>query len=206
MSRVRIGIDFDNTIICYDRVFAAAAQRRGLVPDGWQGLKTDLRNYLQSKPGGELAWQGLQGWVYGKGIGDAEIFPGVSDFLATCRQTKASVYIVSHKTKFGHQDPDRTNLRAAARGWMQAAGLIGTEHSALAIDHVYFEDTLAAKVERLASLQLDIFIDDLVDVFEQPHFPREIRSILFASPEISRQGHYKPMATWADIHREVFAA
>ena len=68
MSRVRIGIDFDNTIICYDKVFAAAAQRRGLVPDGWTGLKTDLRNYLQSKPGGELAWASGLNAVYLSGL------------------------------------------------------------------------------------------------------------------------------------------
>ena len=40
------------------------------------------------------------------------------------------------------------------------------------LDDVYFEDTLAAKVDRLASLDLDVFIDDLADVFEQPHFPQ----------------------------------
>ncbi|SDS22610.1 hypothetical protein [Bradyrhizobium canariense] len=206
MSRVRIGIDFDNTIICYDKVFAAAARDRGLIPGEWTGLKTDVRDYLRSKPGGEHAWQGVQGWVYGKGIGGAEIFPGLSDFLSTCRQTGSNVYIVSHKTQFGHQDPDRTDLRAAARDWMQGAGLIGTEHSALSLDDIYFEDTLAAKVDRIAGLELDIFIDDLVDVFEQPHFPRQIRSILFANPETSRHGHYKPLATWADIRHEVFAA
>ena len=74
MSGVRIGIDFDNTIICYDKVFPAAASQRGLVSGEWKGSKTDLRDDLRSRPGGELAWQGLQGWVYGKGIGEAEIF------------------------------------------------------------------------------------------------------------------------------------
>ena len=206
MSGVRIGIDFDNTIICYDKVFAAAAQRRGLVSNGWSGLKSELRDTLRAKPGGELAWQGLQGWVYGKGIQDAEIFPGMPDFLAACRRTGAEVYVVSHKTQYGHQDADRTDLRAAARGWMQAAGLIGTALSALSLDRIYFEDTLAAKVDRLASLDLDIFIDDLVDVFEQPHFPQRTRPILFASRDASRPGRYRSLATWAEIQAEVFAA
>ena len=186
MSRVRIGIDFDNTIICYDKVFAAAARQRGLVPDEWTGSKTDVREYLRSKPGGERAWQGLQGWVYGKGIGSAEIFPGVMDFLDACRLNDVNVCIVSHKTQFGHQDPDRTDLRVAARDWLRATGLIGAENSALTVNDVYFEDTQAAKVERLASLDLDVFIDDLVDVFEQPHFPQGTKSILFASNRASR--------------------
>lgn len=168
---MRIGIDFDNTIICYDKVFDSAARRRGLVPSDWIGSKIEVRDYLRSKPGGELAWQGLQGWVYGRGIGNAELFPGVRDFLTTCRETGSDVYIVSHKTRFGHQDPERTDLRTAALEWLRTVGLIGAEASPVAIDNVHFEDTLSAKVERLAGLELDIFIDDLVDVFEQPHFP-----------------------------------
>ncbi|MDA9548057.1 hypothetical protein ACVWYQ_001757 [Bradyrhizobium sp. USDA 3397] len=206
MSGVRIGIDFDNTIICYDKVFAAAARQRGLVPEGWDGLKTDVRDFLRSRAGGELAWQGLQGFVYGKGIGGAEINPGVREFLAACRKAGASVHIVSHKTQFGHQDPDRVDLREAARGWLKSAGLIDTADAAISAGNVHFEDTLAAKVERLASLQLDIFIDDLVDVFEQPHFPKATRSILFTQSQPPYPAHCEPLATWADIHRGVFGA
>nr|GAJ36076.1 hypothetical protein BDOA9_0152880 [Bradyrhizobium sp. DOA9] len=206
MSGVRIGIDFDNTIICYDKVFAAAARQRGLVPEGWDGLKTDVRDYLRSRAGGELAWQGLQGFVYGKGIGGAEIYPGVREFLVACRKAGASVYIVSHKTQFGHQDPDRVDLREAARGWLKSAHLIDISDAAISAGNVYFEDTLAAKVERLASLQLDIFIDDLVDVFEQPHFPKATRSILFTQARPPHPEHCEPLATWADIHRGVFTA
>jgi hypothetical protein len=205
VSGVRIGIDFDNTIICYDKVFAAAALQRGLVPRGWMGSKIEIREYLQAKPGGELAWQGLQGWVYGKGIGGAEIYPGVLDFLAACRQNNSSVCIVSHKTRFGHQDPDRTDLREAARDWLRTAELIGAENSALTLNDVYFEDTQAAKVARLASLELDVFIDDLIDVFEQPHFPRHIRSILFDSSGMARPGPYTSIRSWDAIRREVFA-
>jgi len=205
VSRVRIGIDFDNTIICYDKVFVAAARERGLVPEGWTGSKTDVREYLRSRPGGELAWQGLQGWVYGKGIGGAELFPGVREFLAACRTNGASVFVVSHKTQFGHQDSDRTDLRVAARDWLHTSRLVGTERSAFAANDVYFEDTQAAKVERLASLGLDVFIDDLVEVFEQPHYPRGIKSILFAASVSGTDGHYKSVANWADIQREVFA-
>lgn len=205
MSSVRIGIDFDNTIICYDKVFAAAAHRRGLMPDGWTGSKIEVREYLRAQPGGELGWQGLQGWVYGKGISGAEIYPGVQEFLDACRQAGSDVYIVSHKTRLGHQDPDRVDLRAAAGDWLRATGLIGGENPALRIDDIYFEDTQAAKVERLARLNLDVFIDDLADVFEQPHFPRDVRSILFDSSGNARPGPYKPIASWDEIRREVFA-
>jgi len=205
VNGVRIGIDFDNTIICYDEVFAAAARQRGLVPEGWTGLKSQLRDHLRAKPGGELTWQGLQGWVYGKGIGNATIFPGMLDFLAACRRASADVYIVSHKTQYGHQDPDRTDLRVAARAWMSGSGLIGSSDSALHLDRVYFEDTLAAKVDRLASLELDVFIDDLAEVFEQPHFPPRTRPILFAPTTALRDSRYRSAANWAEVQSEVFA-
>ncbi|RXH13500.1 hypothetical protein EAS54_23680 [Bradyrhizobium guangzhouense] len=206
MSGVRIGIDFDNTIICYDKVFAAVARQRGLVPEGWNGLKNEVRDHLRSREGGELAWQGLQGFVYGKGIGGAEVYPGVQEFLATCSLAGAKVYIVSHKTRYGHQDPDRTDLRDAARSWLRGAGLIDTADAALSAGDVYFEDTQAGKVDRLASLKLDVFIDDLVDVFEQPHFPTTTRSILFTRSQRPCPARCKPIATWAEIRREVFAA
>jgi hypothetical protein len=54
-------------------------------------------------------------------------------------------------------------------------------------------------------LNLDVFIDDLADVFEQPHFPRDVRSILFDSLGNARPGPYKPIASWDEIRREVFA-
>jgi hypothetical protein len=206
VSGVRIGIDFDNTIICYDEVFAAAARQRGLVPADWAGLKRELRDYLRAKPGGELAWQGLQGWVYGKGIKDAAVFHGLPGFLTACRQAGADVYIVSHKTQYGHQDPDRTDLRLAARGWLRLSGLTGSADSALSLDRIYFEDTLAAKVDRVASLDLDVFIDDLIDVFEQPHFPARTRAILFAGLDAARGARFRSAASWAEIQNEVFAA
>jgi len=31
---MRIGVDFDNTVICYDKVFHAAAVEKGLIPGG----------------------------------------------------------------------------------------------------------------------------------------------------------------------------
>ena len=206
MNGVRIGIDFDNTIICYDKVFAAVARRRGLVPEGWEGLKSDVRDHLRSREGGELDWQGLQGFVYGKGIGGAELYPGVREFLSACKQVGAKVYIVSHKTRYGHQDPDRTDLRDAARSWLRGAGLIDTADAALAAGDVYFEDTQASKVDRLASLKLDVFIDDLVDVFEQPHCPTTTRAILFTRSQHPCPAQCQPIATWAEIRREVFAA
>src|ERR1700752_3969148 len=100
--RKRIGIDFDNTIVGYDRVFVEVARREGLVAPDFCGNKQALRDAVRRTPNGELAWQRLQGRVYGAEIASAVMFEGVDAFLRRCREAGAEVFIVSHKTKFGH--------------------------------------------------------------------------------------------------------
>ena len=61
---MRIGIDFDNTIVCYDDVFHKAASLQGLIPEGLPSSKNSVRDYLR-KIGKEENWTRLQGTVYG---------------------------------------------------------------------------------------------------------------------------------------------
>ena len=82
---MRIGLDFDNTLIDYDRVFLAAARERGLVAPDFTGSKREVRDAIRLLPDGELAWQRLQGHVYGAGIGGAVLFDGADQFLQRCR-------------------------------------------------------------------------------------------------------------------------
>ena len=121
-ARLRIGIDFDNTIITYDDVFLATARAWGLLRADFTGSKQAIRDAIRLLPDGELSWQKLQGHVYGKGLDQAAMFEGVDAFLRRCRLSNAQVVIVSHKTEFGHHDPERVNLRDAARDWMTKHG------------------------------------------------------------------------------------
>ena len=50
---MKIGIDFDNTIAGYDRVFDEIAIKQGLVANDWQGGKKALRDYLRTLREGE---------------------------------------------------------------------------------------------------------------------------------------------------------
>ena len=61
---MRIGIDFDNTIITYDDVFRATALGRGLIKEDFAGRsKQAIRDHIRLLPDGEIAWQRLQGQV-----------------------------------------------------------------------------------------------------------------------------------------------
>jgi hypothetical protein len=173
---MRIGIDFDNTLIDYDRVFLEAARERGLVPRDFAGSKKAVRDAIRLLPDGEPDWQRLQGYVYGAGIGGAVPFPGAREFLLGCARAGIATFIVSHKTRFGHYDPTRVDLRQAARDWMGAQGFL----EVVPADRLYFEDDRANKLARIGALGCTHFIDDLEEVFTDPLFPAGVRRILLA--------------------------
>lgn len=200
---MRIGLDFDNTIIRYDEVFAAAAAERGLLPAGFGGNKQAVRDAIRLRPDGELDWQRLQGHVYGKGIGDAQAFPGVDGFLRRARKANADVMIVSHKTEYGHFDPDRVNLRTAALAWMEAQGFFGADDFALRRADIHFAASRAEKLARIAALRCDVFVDDLPEVLDDPDFPACATRILF-SEQSDHNGSYRVCRSWQAIEQAVF--
>ncbi|NBU98384.1 MAG: phosphotransferase enzyme domain protein, partial [Spirochaetia bacterium] len=99
-----IGIDFDNTIANYDSVFTFIGKEKNIISDDWSGNKKELRNLIRSRENGDIEWQKIQGKVYGKFMHKAELFHGFSEFLILCRLRNIKIYIVSHKTEYGHFD------------------------------------------------------------------------------------------------------
>jgi hypothetical protein len=202
---LRIGLDFDNTIITYDDVFLSTARERGLIGADFTGRKQAIRDAIRLLPDGELLWQKLQGQVYGKGLAQASMFEGVDAFLRRCRLNKVPVVIVSHKTEFGHHDPDRVNLRDAARDWMTAHGFFYASGFGIAPDAVYFEATRQDKLARITQLGCSHFIDDLEEVLSDPDFPPGVERILFTEGRPA-SAPYIVCPTWRDIEEQVFRA
>ena len=203
VSGVRIGIDFDNTIIAYDELFCAVAKTCGLIAPSFFGGKQAVRDAIRQLPQGELTWQRLQGEVYGKKIGGATMIPGVVEFLHRCRKEGCAVVIVSHKTEYGHFDPVRINLREAALDWMTINGLFESDY-AIGNNNVYFEETRAEKLARVAKLQLSYFIDDLEEVLTDPAFPQSVQRILFAETAVRANYPFPVYSTWRSIEGYIF--
>ena len=202
---MRIGLDFDNTIIRYDEVFLAAARERGLIPDGFVGAKQAIRDAIRLTPDGEIAWQRLQGFVYGAGVGAAEAFPGLDRFLAETKRRGDTVLIVSHKTEFGHYDPDRVDLRAASRRWMETTGFFAVDGFAIAPGNVFFEPTREEKLRRIRAVECDVFVDDLIEVLEDADFPPGVDKILFGSnPSVEVPSGIRVCKDWDAVARAVF--
>jgi hypothetical protein len=202
----RIGIDFDNTVVCYDKVFVRTAKAEGLIPHDFRGGKAGVRELIRGLDGGEDKWQRLQGKVYGGQMENASLFEGVARFLARCRQrTDTSVFIVSHKTEFGHFDASGINLREVARAWMAKHSFSDRGGLNLANDAIYFESTRDDKVERIARLDCTHFIDDLEEVLGHPRFPAAVRRILFLNGRPEKPAvSYKVCADWQEIEDAVF--
>jgi hypothetical protein len=201
---MRIGIDFDNTIAGYDDVFVDLARRAGLVDDSFRGGKQALREALRQRAGGELVWQRLQGRVYGAGMASAKLIGGVDAFLRYCRSAGENVFIISHKTEYGHGDPQGTNLRQAAFAWMTSQGFFADSGYGLLRENVFFEATRGEKLARIAALQCDVFIDDLVEVLSEPTFPAGVRRILFAQRRNGDDKELVHCSTWEEIYEAVF--
>ncbi len=197
---MRIGVDFDNTIICYDEVFTHLAKLQQLVPPHYSGSKRDLRAVVQASAEGDLAWQRLQGKAYGEFLNIARAFAGVKDFFAACQRHQIDVYIVSHKTELGHHDEKKINLRDAARAWLKEQGFFTDYQPVMSETNLYFETTREAKIERIKSLQCTHFIDDLTEVLHAPTFPSSVKRFLF-QPDSKESNAF---TNWGDIKNAIF--
>lgn len=176
-GHMRIGIDFDNTIVCYDGVFHTAAVERGLIATGLAVDKMGVRNYLRSV-GQEDAWTELQGYVYGKRMELATIYPGVVGFISAATAAGHTIYIISHKTKTPFLGP-QYDLHAAARQFLEAHKLVDQSFGTVLSEHVFFELTMDDKIARIASQECGIFVDDLPEFLTKSGFPSMTRRILF---------------------------
>lgn len=199
MTALRIGVDFDNTLAGYDEVFAAAACDAGLADPGYRGDKQDVRVLCRSRQGGEIDWMRLQGRVYGALMHKARLIDGVRTFFGRCREAGADLFIVSHKTQYGHFDDSKVDLRAAAWAWMDGKGFFDSDGIGLSRENVFFENDRGAKVGRIAALSCAYFVDDLAEVFREPAFPTATQGILFTNGRAAEPGPYLALSDWNAI-------
>lgn len=201
---MRIGLDFDNTIVRYDHVFASEAKKLGMMPLSWGGSKQELRDELLLRPSGDRLWQTLQGRVYGSGMEQAVMFPGVAFFLMRSRERGDDLFIVSHKTEFGHFDSTGTPLRQVALAWMESNGFFEQSRFGLVKENVFFTQTRSEKVDQITRLNLDVFIDDLEEVFVEEGFP-PIKKVLFNS-KVEGRHHDCHYNNWSEIGMQILGS
>jgi hypothetical protein len=202
---MRIGIDFDNTIVCYDAIFARLGRQFHWLPDDFAGTKQQSRDFVRGGVDGERRWRSLQALAYGPHLAEAEPFAGVIEFLGRCRRDGHDVAIVSHKTQFAALDRGEVDLRRAALDWMQGQGFFLPAGLAIERHQVIFADSRRQKCLHIGALRCDLFIDDLPELFADSAFPADTRRILFqGGPPPIPCGRFEVLGSWKDIADAVF--
>jgi hypothetical protein len=194
---VRIGIDFDNTIVCYDAVFHQVARERSLVPPSVPISKQAVRDYLRAT-GREDVWTEMQGYVYGPRLREAQAYPGALEFIRRAGHAGHETFIVSHKTRQPYAG-EAYDLHAAALSWIVQQGLDR--------EQVFLELTKHDKLRRIDALECDYFIDDLPELLSEPDFPARVGRVLFDPADVhaSAAGVIRARS-WLEIERKLLAA
>lgn len=197
-----IGVDFDNTIVCYDGIFHAVALERGLVPATLPTDKTSVRDHLR-QTGQEHAWTEIQGFVYGPRLKDASPYPGVLAFFRSAISRGIDIRIVSHKTRHPFLGEPH-DLHAAAWDWLEAHGFFALESIGLSKGHVFLEETMDAKFQRIRAEGCTHFIDDLPEFLQDARFPGTTKPILFAPvPAAVEVGRLSWIESWEEAWDEI---
>jgi hypothetical protein len=202
---LHIGLDLDNTLVIYDHVFGDAAVELGLLPiDHALSTKAAIKAHMLSNGGGEANWMRLQGQVYGRLIGRATLCEGAEEFLLWARSAGARVSIVSHKTHFGHVDADRINLWDAAYGWLERWSFFDQNSFNLARADVHFCETRADKIARISAIGCHVFVDDLLEVFQEKQFPASVHRIWYnRDPGEWALSGLVPHRNWLDVKASI---
>lgn len=183
---MRIGIDFDNTIVSYDALFHKVALEQGLVPPETPVNKVAVRDHLR-RIGQEDRWTEMQGYVYGARMDEALAYEGVIEFIRRAGTVGHQVIIISHKTRHPFLGP-QYDLHAAARSWIEHH-LLWNGQALLPDERIFFELTKQEKLARISTCGCDSFIDDLPEILLADGFPNQTARLLF-DPE----GHHGAFA------------
>jgi hypothetical protein len=200
MRDMILGVDFDNTIVSYDRLFHRVALERGLIPCEIEESKASIRDFLR-KVGNEDDWTEMQGYVYGARMAEALPFPGALECLARLAARGIRVFIISHKTRLSYRGPSY-DLHESAWGWLEQNGFFDRARTGLNKDHIFFELTKEAKLERIAKTGCTHFVDDLPEFLAEPDFPPNVVRILFDPKfRLSDEPAVRRVTSWVEIEK-----
>ncbi len=193
---MRLGFDFDNTLISYDQLFHRAALDKHLIPEATPPQKNAVRDYLREQ-GIEDEWTRMQGEVYGGRILEADPYPGMQATLLALKGKQIPMCIVSHKTRTPYLG-EPWDLHAAARSWLRKQGFFDAQGLGWLDEQVFFELTKEAKVARILALGCTHYVDDLPEILAM--LPGSVEKILFDPVQAHRMdSSWARLSAWKDL-------
>ena len=177
MKNPHIGIDFDNTLVIYDRIFYDLALTRGFIQENIPANKISVRDEMISN-GIESKFTEMQGEIYGNLIKNSKLQKDLAKSLQFLIKKGIKISIVSHKTKFPIKGK-KYDLHQAALSWLRSKKFFDEEFIGIKLKNVYFEETIEKKIQRIKDIGCTHFIDDLEKILEK--LDHNIVKILFTN-------------------------
>ena len=193
---MRIGIDFDNTIVCYDNSFFQVALEKKWIEKKILKTKVAVKNFMQNNNLSK-EFTILQGLVYGKEILKAKVFDGFKKFIYE-NKNNYEFFIISHKTKYPIIG-EKTDLHSAAYRFLKFNKL---EYFSNNLDNkVFLELTKEEKIKRTNLLDLDYFIDDLLEILNMEGYLEKTKKLLFnPNRKLLQTSSLTNFNSWEDIN------
>tara|TARA_Y100000589_G_C27117103_1_gene614722 strand:+ start:711 stop:1337 length:627 start_codon:yes stop_codon:yes gene_type:complete len=192
---LKIGFDFDNTLVNYDNIFYELASEKGLINQNIKKNKVSVRNYLR-EIGREKDFTLMQGEIYGKKILEIKPCPELIKVLKKLICDGHEIFIISHKTKTPFIGP-KYDLHEAATKWLETNKFFYKDWVNFNPANVYFEETLSKKIERISNLNCDVFIDDLPEVLSK--LEKEILGIHYLYDQKFIQSGFCAISNWKEL-------
>ena len=171
-----VGIDFDNTLVNYDKSFYDLAIEKKLVPVSLPKSKNAVRNFLKEN-GKEKEFTIMQGEIYGPRILQAQPSQGSIKAIQAMHKLGFNVFIVSHKTRFPYEGP-KFDLHDSARKWLNHFSFSSSIGANINQKNIFFNESKEEKIEKLHNLKCDFFIDDLPEILDLIN--NTVRKILYS--------------------------
>jgi len=167
---IKIGLDFDNTVINYNKIYIFFNKRLNLkIAKNKINKNTVKRKIIENYS--EHYWTFVQEEIYGKFL--HMIHPDVNfkDFILKLKKKKVKFYIISHKTKYS-EFSKKYKLRNEALHWIN-------KNISYYKFNVNFFDTAQEKINFIKKENIHYHIDDLYDIFENKNFNKNCKKIFF---------------------------
>ena len=194
-----LGLDFDNTLVRYDKLFHQLALEKSLIDHSMPADKTAIRDYLRSQ-GQDDQFTMLQGEAYGLRILEAEPAKGMLKALSELHQRGIPMVLVSHKTRTPYKGP-AYDLHQAAWNWLEKHGFFTPDGLGWSRNQVFFEESKQAKVARIEAQGCTHYVDDLPEILEM--LPSSIQAIHYDPNNIHNDPKFHHLSDWTLLSKSI---
>ena len=186
---MKIGIDFDNTIVNHDFSFNKIFENYFEKDDSIKSYekKNILKNSLSQKN-----WINAQELVYSDYINQyGKVFSGFKKFSYRCKILGHKLEIVSHKSKLSFIK--KIDLIFPAKKFI---------NDNIKVDKIFFFENLNKKISHINKSDYDFFIDDLPLVLSQINLPYK-KKIFFNRAIKTIDKNYLNKKNWKEIENYI---